>query len=276
MATAVSGCAGDPAVARTATELRLLPKDTTILDVQFLTDNQVQILSGFRDLEELYVAGWLDPSPLTDAGLETLSLLDLPHLDVLVLGPNPYITDKGLKHLNRLGGLRHLAIPACPRLTNLTLETVQNIEGIESLDARENPGFTECGLRHLKTQAHLKTILLGNRPDVYKATVKPFKSELPPSAVRASDLRGSDEVFPPRPNYGPPFMDHPNPLVHAPANLGFYVGVLVGIPVAIVALPVPRGAASSDVDAFLPMVWVGWGGATLLGGALWPLFGWWS
>lgn len=78
---------------------------------------------------------------------------------------------------------------------------------------------------------------------------------------------------------GAPFVDHPNPGVKYPARFGGVVGVILGVPLTLIALPitVPIAIATdSNMAPAAPLVGMYAGVATVFGAITWPLFGWWK
>lgn len=76
-----------------------------------------------------------------------------------------------------------------------------------------------------------------------------------------------------------PFVDHPNPGVKYPARVGGVVGVILGVPLTLIALPitVPIAIATdSNMVPAAPLVGMYAGVATVFGAIAWPLFGWWK
>jgi len=82
-------------------------------------------------------------------------------------------------------------------------------------------------------------------------------------------------------------VKHPNPLVRYPSLTGAFLGVIVGAPVALVALPItyPLGKqmenntgkpGTATNTMYSPMTATGEGGTLALGGPFWLLFGWWK
>ena len=93
-----AACSTTPEAPRNEAEIAGLPGETTVLRATFLPEDDFPELQRLPNLKTLYFGGWGEPT-LTDFGLEKLRTLDLPRLQSLFLGPNPYITDRGLEHL---------------------------------------------------------------------------------------------------------------------------------------------------------------------------------
>ena len=77
--------------------------------------------------------------------------------------------------------------------------------------------------------------------------------------------------------------NHERKVVSKPANAGAVIGGVVGIPVAIILSPVTMWMPSRDPYAgvfgsplIYPIAITSAGGAVLLGGSSWLLFGWWG
>jgi hypothetical protein len=78
----------------------------------------------------------------------------------------------------------------------------------------------------------------------------------------------------------PPFVSHSNMIERSFAQSGYVIGCLIGLPVAIISLPItiPLAQAGKDAQSGLivlsPIFGLGYGLGTIVGGAVWPIAGW--
>lgn len=268
-----ASCSTGPGAPGSTEELAGLPQDTRALRGTFLPEKSIPELQRFPDLVTLYFGGWGEPT-LTDIGLERLGTLDLPKLQSLFLGPNPYITDSGLRHLSGLRSIRNLGLASCHPLTDDGLRVVATLTQLEGLDLRGNPRFTDAGVHRLETMGNLRVLLLDGCKNVTREAAARLQSALPECRVTKDDVLWAEQMKS-RPENRSPFTRHTNPGVRYPARLGFGVGMVVGVPVAILALPFVTGSDDSNLGPIVPMYFCAFCFGTVFGGIVWPLFGWW-
>jgi len=114
-----------------------------------------------RDWDELFTHVQADAIPglhangqMTDALLERVSRLSM--LQALDLGSCRHVTDRGLRHLARLGALRHLSL-AGTAITDGGLEVLNHLPALETIDVSWT-AISDAGTTHLSACRALRRV----------------------------------------------------------------------------------------------------------------------
>ncbi len=171
----VSGCLGfNTPVLRNKGDILRAPEDTTWIRGRSLTDDDIVYLKRFRQASVVGLGGYGKSSNITDAGLKTLSELDLSFY-VLQLGYNNYITDEGIKHISTIQSLRELLLRPNPKITDKSIEYLLETEKLRKLDIAGCPGITDKGLEMLAQKESLCQLFIGAaffEPELQKRVAK--------------------------------------------------------------------------------------------------------
>jgi hypothetical protein len=99
-------------IIRSATDLQDRDKSMTSLSIRSLSDAGILQLDSFKGLTSLdFYAGWgIEEAKLTDAGLKNISEMNLPKLEMLMLGYCKKITDYGMQYVARIKNLKYLSL----------------------------------------------------------------------------------------------------------------------------------------------------------------------
>jgi hypothetical protein len=172
-----------------STDLQKRDKTLTSLHVRSLSDDDLIKIDKFANLDYLdFDSGWaVEEAKLTDSGLKNLSQLNLPKLEMIMLGHCNKITDEGMKYLAQIKTLKYLSLAACPRITDVGLSYLASSTSIETVDMRGCTEITDRGLGNLKRMPKLKEVLLGGCKNISQAGIEELRRALPQSKIEKDD-----------------------------------------------------------------------------------------
>lgn len=183
------GCGRWPPIVDTKRDIERLPVSEPSVRARGLGDHEIPSLARLRQLRVLDFSSGnaVMAAKITDAGLEQLSKLDLPHLETLTLGYCAKITDAGLVHVGQMHAVGWLSLMACPQITDAGLPHLLAMRGLTALDLRGCPGITDSGLQYLVAKTNWQTILLGGCANVTDGGVARLQSALPNAKVEKDE-----------------------------------------------------------------------------------------
>lgn len=114
----------------------------------------------FTQVHENAIPGLHANGQMTDALLERVARL--AHLEALDLGRSRHVTDRGIRHLSRLGSLRHLNL-AGTAITDGGLEVLSHLRALEAIDLSWT-GITDTGASRLSACRRLQRVDLVATP----------------------------------------------------------------------------------------------------------------
>ncbi len=176
-----------------STDLQKRDAMLTSLHVRSLSDDDLIKIDRFVNLDYLdFDSGWAsEESKLTNSGLRNLSQLNLPKLEMIMLGHCNKITDEGIKYLAQIKTLKYLSLAACPQITDTGLSYLASSTSIETIDLRGCSGITDRGLGNLKRVPKLKEVLLGGCTNISQAGIEELRRALPKSKIEKDDREWS-------------------------------------------------------------------------------------
>lgn len=185
----LSGCGDWPPIVETAADVRRLAATEKSIRARGLADDDISSLARLPDLDYIDFAGGMavKKAKITDAGLEELAKLNLPHLDTLDLGWCNNITDVGVSHVCRIPTLTMLLLSACPNITDNAMSQVATTKNLTYLDVRGCPGITDRGLQVLAAKANWEAIELSGAPNVTAQGVAQLQAALPNARIDKDD-----------------------------------------------------------------------------------------
>jgi hypothetical protein len=191
---ACCGCPSEPPSVKSVKEIDRLDPSTKTVDVRELTDADIPALARFHAVEDLdFARGWgAFDAPITDQGLRTLSTLDLPKLDYLMLWNCRHISDAGLAAIGEMKNVRHLMLVDCP-ITDEGLAHLVKMQQLVYLDLRGNAGITDRGLERLAEKSNWQEIMLGGCRNVTPAAVTRLQAKYPKARIKKDEQEWSWE-----------------------------------------------------------------------------------
>lgn len=186
-------CTTMPPIADTARDISHMRTATRSVRARFLSDSDIPALARLRQLRYLDFEGGcaVGEAALTDIGLDRLSKLDLPQLELLCLGYCQNITDSGLVHVGQMNTVGDLNLMGCPRITDAGLPPLLKMKNLKVLDLRGCPGITDRGLEYLIQKTDWQGISFGGCPNVTNEAVAKLQSALPNACIAKDELEWS-------------------------------------------------------------------------------------
>jgi hypothetical protein len=176
-------------IVKNSMDLQKRDKSLASLSVRSLSDDEIGMLQQFNQLKDIdFYVGWgVEEAKLTDLGLKKIAELNLPKLEMLMLGFCKKITDDGMQFVVRIKNLKYLSLAGCEQITDNGLSKLTASTTIENLDLRGCKGITDRGLGYLKQMPNLRQVLLGGCKNVSSTGIDELRQSLPNCKVTKDD-----------------------------------------------------------------------------------------
>ena len=186
-------CGKWPDIVESKKDIESLPLNVTSIRARGLSDDDIPFLKRLQSLMHLYfdMGHAVKDANITDKGLSCLSELQLPILQVVMLGNCNKITDEGLKHIAKIKTLKQLSLRSCVGITDEGLRNLTGMSTLQTLDLRNCQNITDQGIMNLKEIKQLQRMLLGGCKNVSAAGVKKLQELMPNCSVEKNDEEAS-------------------------------------------------------------------------------------
>ena len=186
-------CAKWPDIVESKADIESLPLNVTSIRARGLSDDDIPVLKRLQSLMHIYFDdGWaVKDAKITDKGLSYLSELQLPLLQVVMLGNCNKITDEGLKYIATIKTVKQLSLRSCTGITDEGLRNLTGMPNLQTLDLRNCQNITDQGIMNLKGIKQLRRVLLGGCKNVSAEGVKKLQELMPNCSVEKNDEEAS-------------------------------------------------------------------------------------
>lgn len=143
-------------------DIEWLDKQTQWIRGRGLSDSELQELQKIMGACYIDFTGGMAAIPLeiTDSGLQILSEVYLPNVQVISIGYNNHITDDGVAHLRKMH-IRELYLVACQSITDEGIRVLAEMPNLQILHIEGCPGITDQGLKYLSDSKSLWLLRFG-------------------------------------------------------------------------------------------------------------------